>query len=201
MLRRSTCALASMLTALAVGQGAAAATVWNESVNGDLSGSYLAPTPVTLSLGTNSIIGSVTAGDRDYFRIAVPNGATFTQMILGAYSVSPANLMFAAIESGTIITEPPTSPNPANLLGYAHVGYAQLGTDVLDDMAASNLSDPPAMGFTTPLPAGDYSFWLQQLNATPTSYRFDLVIVPEPAAAPLLAFGLVALAILRRHRA
>ena len=52
-------ALISVLAVFA--QGAAAASVWNESVDGDLSNDRANPTPLTLAVGSNSITGSVTS--------------------------------------------------------------------------------------------------------------------------------------------
>ena len=42
-----------------------AAVVWNESVNGDISGNRLAPTTVALSVGSNDVIGSVVGNPSD----------------------------------------------------------------------------------------------------------------------------------------
>jgi hypothetical protein len=47
-----------------------AATVYNEAISGDFSGSGLNPTAVTVGLGSNQIFGTtgfVGAADRDYF--------------------------------------------------------------------------------------------------------------------------------------
>lgn len=188
-------ALTSMLALFAT-QSAAAAPIWNEGVDGDLSNDRLNPTALTLAVGSNTITGSVTAGERDYFRFNVPTGYSVTQLVLSAYS--PSNLGFLAVQSGTQITVDPGLPSATPLLGYVHTG-PQVGTDILDDLGASNLLAPPAQGFVPPLGPGDYSFWMQQTSAIVTSYTFDVVVVPEPSAAPLLGLGLAALALIRRR--
>jgi hypothetical protein len=187
-----------LIACLAVfAQSATGATIWDEAVNGDLSGNRLAPSSLgVLAVGTNTLLGSTTSGDLDYFTFTVPAGAAFSQMNLAAYGAS--NLAFIAIQSGSVFTEPNTGTNPANLMGYVHPGPALVGTDLLDNMAASNLLTPPAQGFSVPLGPGDYVFWMQQTSPTPTSYTWDVIVVPEPTVASLLALGLGALAFVRR---
>jgi hypothetical protein len=191
-------ALISWLAVFA--QAASAATVWSESVNGEFSSNRLVPTNVgVLAVGTNTILGSTTSGDLDYFTFTVPASAFFTQMNLAAYGAS--NLAFIAIQSGAVFTEAPATVNPANLLGYAHFGAPHVGTDLLDDMATSNLLIPAAQGFSVPLAPGSYVFWVQQANPSPSSYTWDVVVVPEPSVAVLLGAGLAALALSRRRAA
>ncbi len=190
--------LVASLATFAFAHGAAAATIWDEGVNGDFSGNRLAPTALAVAVGTNTISGSTITGDVDYFTFTVPVASTFTQMVLSSYGAT--NVAFIAIQSGSIITETPGAPNPANLLGYLHFGPVQVGTDVLDEMGASNGSSPAAQGFALPLGPGDYAFWLQQGSPTPTSYSFDIVVVPEPSTGALFTLGLVALALVRRRR-
>ena len=56
---------------------------------------------------------------------------------------------------------------------------------------------PGAIGFTPPLPAGDYTFWMQQTGANSATYQFDFIVTPEPATAGLLFAAAVLL--LRRR--
>ena len=186
----------AVAAAVGVAQSAAATTVWNENgPEGDLSNSRAAPTLLSVSVGTNSITCAVTAGERDYFRIVVPDGASLAQIVLAAYGTN--NLGFFGIEKGTQISVDPGAATAAPRLGYVHTGVRLLGTNILDDMG----NGLGAMGFTPPLGPGDYSFWMQQANAVLTTYTFDLVIVPEPSAAALVCAGLVGLAGVGRHRA
>jgi hypothetical protein len=165
---------------------AAAVTIWSEGVDGDLSGNRLAPTSIALGVGTNSIVGTTIAGDVDFFTVTVPSGASFGQLVLASL-VSTDDLAFLAIESGPIIT---STGSAANLLGWIHPSAAFLGTDILDDMALG----AGALGFTPPLGPGTYAMWMQQTQPQSVSYQLDLVLVPEPSAAALLALGLGGLA-------
>ena len=54
--------VAGGLAVVLAGARAEATTLWDESVNGDLSGNQSAPTALTLSLGTNAVIA--TSGER-----------------------------------------------------------------------------------------------------------------------------------------
>jgi len=182
-----------VLLALASAQGAAAATIWDEGVNGDLSSDRANPTPLALALGSNTIIGSVNGPERDYFRFNLPAGTSLTQIHLVSYA--PDDVGFLAIQTGTQITVDPSAPSPAPLLGWVHTAQSQVGSDILDDMGHGG----GAIGFTPPLGPGDYSFWMQQAGAVTTSYELELVVVPEPASAALLAVGLGALALARRR--
>jgi hypothetical protein len=178
-------------------QSASGATIWSEAVNGEFSSNRLLPTNLgVLSVGTNTILGSVTIGDLDYFTFTVPASTLFAQMNLAAHG---SNTSFIAIQSGSVFTEAPATVNPANLLGWVHPGAAHVGTDLLDNLAASNGAIPPAQGFSVPLGPGSYVFWMQQTSASPTPYTWDVVVVPEPSVAVLLAAGLGALAFSRRR--
>jgi hypothetical protein len=43
------------------------------------------------------------------------------------------------------------------------------------------------MGFTPPLPAGDYTFWSQQTGANPSTYTLDLQMTAVPVGVPALS--------------
>lgn len=195
MSRFRTIALAGLVAA-AFADPATAVSVWDEGVNGDLSGNQAAPTVLAIGLGTNSITGTTQAGDVDFFTITVPDGARFTQLLLTSFE-STDDLAFLAIESGPVITD---TNSATNLLGWLHPSAAFVGTDVLDDLALG----AGALTFTPPLGPGTYTLWMQQLNPEPVAYGFDLVIepiaIPEPPMAALFALGLVALAVARRRR-
>ena len=192
MLRcRETLALISIAAALA--GPAAAATLWDESVNGDLSNVRTAPTNLPLSMGSNTITGTVVAGDEDFFTVTVPAGAFFSALTLITFN-SADDLAFLAIQAGPIIT---SMSSPAAMLGYIHMSAAFVGTDILDDMALGD----GALGFTPPLPTGTYAMWAQQLQPQLVSYSFDLVVIPEPSEATLLTAGLAVLALARRRAA
>jgi hypothetical protein len=184
--------------AAAFAHSAAAVTIWDESVNGDLSGDPAAPTVLAIGLGTNSITGTADA-DQDFFTIIVPDGANFTQLLLTSFE-STDDLAFLAIQSGPMITDLTV---PDNLLGWLHTSAAFGGSDILDDLALSDSAG--AIGFTVPLGPGTYTLVMQQTNPGLVAYGFDLIIepvaVPQPPMATLLALGLCALAVARRRRA
>src|SRR6516164_2407520 len=85
---------ALLALALTLAGPAAAATVWDESVNGDLSNDPLAPTSVGVAPGLNDVIGSAGAGspsfdpitgepnfDTDFFTFTVPTGYQLKSLV------------------------------------------------------------------------------------------------------------------------
>ena len=68
-------------------------------------------------------------------------------------------------------------------------------------MAAQTMP-APVIGFTAPLPAGDYSFWIQETSGNAVNYSFTASVIPEPSTFALFGFGLLAVgALVRRRRA
>jgi hypothetical protein len=164
-------------------------TIWDEAVNGDLSGDRQAPTTLMLSPGSNELFATSVAGDLEYVTFTVPPGGTWTELVLRSYSGNDA-LAFLAIQQGTTFTEPPFTPDVSKLLGWAHFGprAGHLGNDFL----AETGNGAGAQGFTPPLPAGPYTMWLQQ-TGTVSSYQLDFVVVPEPASLLLAGVALATL--------
>jgi hypothetical protein len=172
-----------------------AAVVWNESSNGDLSNNQAAPTPITLSSGINSVIGTTVAGDQDWLALTIPAGFQLSSDVLESY-VSTDSQGFTGVQAGSsFVGNPETTPSA--YLGYAHYGTAAsngalgttdlVGVNLLPIMG--NTADATgSQGFTPPLPAGVYTFLIQQTGAT-TNYQFDFGVtaVPEPGSLCMLA--------------
>lgn len=174
--------------------GARASIIHDEGVDGDLSGDRFIPTAYTLAFGTNSVIATSVSGDREYVTLSVPAGMQLDSVVLFSY-VGVDLTAFIAVQAGTTFTEPPTGTDANNLLGWTHFGpgVGNVGTDILDDLGASS----PAIGFSPPLAAGDYTWWMQQTGASPATYQFDFNVSPEPATLALVALAALAL---RRRR-
>lgn len=173
---------------------AVAAEIWNETNSGDLSGDRLNPDAFVLAPGSNNLVGDVIGGagaDLDYVALTVPANHLLAQIVLEVYD-STDSRAFLAVQQGATFTEPPTSTDVTQLLGYSHIGPggAQPGTDILDDLGLGG----GAIGFTPPLAAGQYSFWIQQTGTALTGYDFNFVVeeVPEPSSLTLGAMGAVA---------
>jgi hypothetical protein len=182
----------ALITALLCAPTASwAAFAYDEAVDGDLSGDGLSPTVLNAGEGTNTLSGTTTAGDLDYFTFNIADGLQLDSLILTAYSAT--DLAFIGIMNGSQFTEPPDITDPSNLLGWVHIGSFFVGTDILDDIGNGS----GAIGFTPPLPSGDYSFWVQQTSDQITDYslsfNFSSTAVPVPAALYLFGSGLVAL--------
>ena len=156
-----------------------AAIIHDESVNGDLSGDRFNPTTHTLQSGTNSLLASTNAGDQEYFTLIVPSGHQLNSVVLTTYD-SANGTAFIGIQAGTTFTEDPFTANPANMLGWTHFGsdMGNVGQDILDDLGQGS----GAIGFTPPLPAGPYTYWIQQFDFDPTAYQFDFVVAPTAFA-------------------
>jgi hypothetical protein len=200
-LRTPAIALLAAVALSAFARPSSAATLWDESSNGDLSNLQGTPTPLALSQGVDSIIGTVngTSDSQDFVSFVVPVGLFLNSITLSSYS-STDGRAFTGVQVGTSFVGNPLVAG--SYAGYAHFGTgatngAVVGADVLAIMANPTLAIG-ATGLTIPLGAGTYTFLIQQLGAA-TSYRFDYQVVPEPASSLLTAGGLALLTWWRRR--
>ncbi len=178
-----------------------AGVVYDESINGDLSTNFSSPTSVAIQAGSNQILGTTgrvaSVIDRDYFTITIPAGHSLVSIGVLDNTTGDntgALVSFISVQSGATATDPATAQIPlaASLLGYHLFGPADIGQDILDNMGQSNSLFVAAQGFTPPLGAGQYTFWVQETVNT-INYGFDLQVVPEPESLMLLMIGLTAM--------
>jgi hypothetical protein len=187
----------ALLASLALLVRPAAAATYDESVSGDLSNDPTSPAPFTLSLGTNSILGTVGSGagtdNLDAISITVPAGMELTgftnSVYFGSNDQDFVGFHAGATFAGSVFVG-------SNYMGLAHFGTAArnagvgsppgsptstVGVDLLPVMNSEGLA-AGASGFTGPLGAGTYTFLIGELVAEadgfPT-YRFDVKVAPE----------------------
>jgi PEP-CTERM motif len=193
----------------------AIATIYDEAGSGDLSNSQAAPTALTLTPGSNSVIGTVNGFDngdgQDWVSFTIPTGFVMTSYVNSKYD-STDDQGFTGFQFGpSFLGDPFVAGSYA---GYAHFGFAAtnpdgtppkstVGVNLLPLMANPSFA-PGTTGFTPPLHAGTYTFLIQQGNPVTTNYQFDMnvrsVSVPEPGSSLCLLFmgGLAILALRRR---
>jgi len=196
----------------------AKATIYNEAVSGDLSNSPAAPTALTLTPGSNSVIGTVNGfppggtDPQDWVSFTIPTGFVMTSYVNAKYVSSDpqgfTGFQFGSSFSGDVF-------DPLSYAGYAHFGTAAqnpdgnptssstVGVNLLPLMADPSFA-PGTTGFTPPLGAGTYTFLIQQGDPSTTGYRFNMnvrsVQVPEPGSSfCLLGMGGLAILALRRR--
>lgn len=191
MTMRSTL-LAAMTLALSI--PAAADVIHDESVDGDLSNDRFNPTAYTLSAGSNSVIATSQQGDREFIALTIPAGLQLSSLIQVSF-VGDDGVAFAGVQAGPVMTVDPDSFSAVGLLGWTHFGPFIFtdGSDILPAMGQGFDAD----GFVPPLPAGTYTFWLQQAGS-PSTFELDFVVTPAPGAAVILGLG--ALTAARRRR-
>lgn len=174
-----------------------AVTIWDEALNGDLSGNNLAPTALTLGLGVNTIKGTMGRDlpsdpvDRDMFTFTIPPGRALTSINVVVFT--PTNQSFYAIAPGTSIDISDPTFHLANTL-VQHTG------DILSQMALGSYAG--GTGITDPLGPGTYTAWFQELSSIVT-YQMDYTIaaVPEPATVGMLtSLALFSVGTFRRKR-
>jgi hypothetical protein len=182
---------------LAFAPPSSAATVYSETINGDISGNRTAPTVRTLGVGSNDVFATSQGGDQEYLTLIVPSGLALTNLFLRAdVALGFDQTAFISMASGSPFPFDPAFAGSADgTLGWAHFSPFIVGQDLFPTMRNSDLG---SSGFGAQLPAGTYSFAIQQLG-TPVTYQLDFmtVAIPEPASLGLLS-GLAFLA--RRRR-
>ncbi len=203
-MRLSVIAILFTVTSLTFGS-----TVYDESVSGDLSNNWAAPTLLSFAPGSNEVLGSLIRpsstdpGDRDYFSFTVPAGYQIAAInVLDGTMGGGSGVSFFGIDSGSSFLDPttPNAPLAASLLGYTLYGANDVGTNILPRLAASNTSTPAAMGFSS-LGPGDYSIWVQEGSVGTFPYGFDVVIAtPEPATWAFCCAALGLIVIFKRRR-
>jgi PEP-CTERM motif len=189
----------------------AKAIIFDEAVSGDLSNNQAAPTALTLTAGSNSVIGVVNGFDngdgQDWVSFTIPTGFVMTSYVNSKY-VSFDEQGFTGFQVGSSFKDDP-------FVAGSYAGYAHFGTDVDNPLPPSStvgvdllplMANPSfsvgATGFTAPLAAGTYTFLIQQGNPVTTSYQFDMNVrsVPEPGSSLcLLGMGGLAILALRRR--
>lgn len=171
----------------------------------DLSNNRLAPTVITLDPGSNIVRGTMGYNarfelDRDFFSFTVPSGFQLQAVVLGPATQVGGCCSFIGVQAAAALSvDPDTVFSGAQLLGWHLYATADKGSDILPAIGAP----PDKIGFSGPLPAGVYTWWVQELApGGPYSYEFDfqLAPVPEPAGWALLAAGAVMLGARARRR-
>jgi len=190
---------ATLLAAMAIPASVHAGVIYDESLSGDLSNGSSVPTDLTASIGDNEVYGTTghPAGadvDADFFRFTVPAGSELSAVIelAGTETAGPGLKSFFGVVAGSDFgaTIPST---PGALLGYHLYGTGEIGTDILPSIGTG----PGATGFTGPLGAGTYAFWIQEgTPGSSVSYGFNFKISAVPDAGggfwmSFATFGLV----------
>ncbi|GBE90491.1 PEP-CTERM sorting domain-containing protein [Nostoc cycadae] len=180
----------------------AASFVYNEAVNGELSGDSLNPTAVNLLDGSNQITGSTTGNpnlDRDFFTFTIPVGYELSRINLANYvglDGVGSNQGFLAVQTGSSIAPTTITTNTPSLLGAALIGAApgrQIGDNVLDDLGvAASIQGATFVGFPNgKLGAGTYTFWIQETVQGIQNYNLDFVVTKVPEPSTILGIGAV----------
>lgn len=187
----------TLVAAIAI-QGA---TIYDESISGDLSDSGLSATVLSFTSGSNQVLGTTgisTSFDRDYFTFTVPVGLQLDAIMLLSGTSFSSSVSFIGMQAGTQVTLPTSPPSADGLLGWHHYGPGDIGQDILDDMSVPVAG---SSGFSIPLAAGSYAIWIQETGPGPQTYGFDFMIgssVPEPSTFGMLISALTGACLLRR---
>ena len=183
--------------------GLAAVVIQEDELNGPfLSRDINDPTELTFTIGENTVGGTVARAlverNVDVYTFNVPAGSVLDRITVDAWN-SVDNLAFFAIDTGTTfpygpdefdsIANDPFNPFPED----AFLGGAVFGGDDVapqfDLLARAGTS--AGARFTGPLPADDYTIYVQQTGPT-TDYALTFTLtpvatVPEPGSLVGLA--------------
>lgn len=181
------CTVAGLLSAAT----ASAGIIYDEGVSGDLSGSFAAPTLLSLGVGANTVVGqmgpngntgAVGGNDADYFTFTLGSGETLDSITVDTYAFSPTDPGVSFF--GYVMSVAFAGQGIGDIDGF--VLFNGASGDILDDIAAGALG------------AGDYAFWVQETSQNTIDYQLTFntsrtADVPAPAAPLLLGIGLLCL--------
>ncbi len=160
--------------------GTAEASNLSETDAGDLSDDIGAPTPFVVGPGVSTLTANTVSGDLDYATFTVGPCDTLSQLTVENYTSDDGDAVaFVALQSGNVFTVPfeGGTTDVTALLGYSHFGLADIGQDILPRIGEGAGS----IGFTSPLPAGDYTIWINQTGSESQgvlNFQVDRVIEP-----------------------
>lgn len=179
---------ASVVAGVLIGICAAPAladVVWDEDIDGSLSTDRFNTTDFgTLSQGSNNLICDTQSGISKFFTFTIAEGEELAAIILDDW-ISEDDLGFLGVVQGDFFSVDPANPDVTQLLGYVHHGETFVGQDILPAMGQG----PGSQGFSGPLGAGDYSFWIRQGGSELTTQDLNFVVTPGPGALALLGLG------------
>lgn len=163
------------------------AIVWDEAINGDLSGSNTAPTPITFDLGVNTIKGTMGGDpgdgiplDRDFFTVTVGPNQAITSINVLAFGAARS---FYAIGPGTSIDITSAANHLSNVI-ISGTG------EILPTLAAGAFNG--GTGLSNPIGPGTYIFWLQEVSSVvPYEMAYTLTSTAPAKAVPFLPAGLL----------
>lgn len=160
--------------------GTAEASSLSESETGDLSDDIAAPTPFEVGPGVNTLTASTASGDLDYATFTVGPCDILAQVTVENFTSDAGDsVAFIALASGSTFPVPfeGGATDVSALLGFSHFGTADIGQDILQRVGEGI----GAISFTSPLPAGDYTLWLNQTGSeseATLTLQVDRVIEP-----------------------
>lgn len=155
------------------------------ALTADYSNDPLAPSPLSFAPDSSALaienefcvatalVTCEPVDTKDYVTFRVPDGRSLISLILESYE-SPNAISFVAIQAGSQFTAVPnfsTATLPGSI-AFSHFGRQGL------------LVDQSLL--PSPLPAGDYSLWIQQTSPGKTQYRFSANLNPAPGPLPVL---------------
>ena len=153
----------------------------------DISGDGSAPTAFTLAEGTSQLSNTVVnaaatpdlpAQDVDIFTITVPEGSVLTELVLSNFVSTDDVGFFAVVEGDTFPADALAAGfDVSQLLGQALFGTGS-DADIGDNALVALGAGDGAIGFNGAegLPAGTYTFLIQQLGGAEVDYTFDFVV-------------------------
>lgn len=201
--------------ALALPFSSVRAVDWDENIDGELSGIGNAPTSILFTTGSNLIEGTIsgfngTATDVDIWNFTIAAGYYLTGINLVSYTDNgfgaPLGTIYSFMAIDDALTINTSDPSQHLSNGLWNEQSPDGGATTFTNLLAILQAGPAygGTGFSGPLPAGDYTFWIQEtadgVGTLDISYCIDFIVtpVPEPSGAALL--GLTGLLMLRRRR-